>query len=324
MIGYSLRRLLAAVPLLWLVWTLTFLVGRLAPGDPVALYEGPNVSPEALERLRQVYGLDDPLALQYLKQLVATATGDLALSTSQGRPVGDVIGEAIGPTLILTGLALILTFLFGGLIGVISATTARRPPDHILTFATLLLYSMPAFWLGVELVLLFSYQLGWLPASHMSSVNRPGGLLGTARDMAGHLLLPVATLSLGGAAVVSRHLRSSLLEALSTPFVNSARARGLSEWRVVGRHALRNALLPMVTLFGLSLPVLLSGAVVVEVIFSWPGLGQVAYGAIRARDYPLVQAATLMTAALVIVGSLLADVLIAALDPRVRLNADRR
>ena len=323
MIGYALRRLAAAVPLLWLVWTLTFVVGRLAPGDPLALYEGPNVSAEALERLRQVYGLDDPLVVQYLKQLAATAVGDLAVSTSQGRPVAEVIGEAVGPTLLLTGTALVLIFLFGGVLGLVSARAPHRPLDHAVTAGSLFFYSMPAFWLGVELILLFSYRLGWLPSSHMASVRHPDSLLGTLGDVSLHLVLPVATLALGGVAAISRHLRSSLLEALSSPFICSARARGLSEWRVLGRHALRNALLPMVTLLGLSLPVLLSGAVVVEVIFSWPGLGQVAYSAIRSRDFPLVQATTLMTAALVLFGSLVADLLAAALDPRVRVAGKR-
>ena len=319
---FTLRRLAAAVPLLWLVWTLTFVIGHLAPGDSLALYRGPNVSAVALERLRHVYGLDDPVALQYLKQFGATVTGDLAVSTSQGRPVRDIIGEAIGPTLLLTGIALFLTFMFGGVLGLVSARAAHRPLDHAITTGALFLYSMPSFWLGVELILLFSYSLGWLPSSHMASTRRPAGMFGSFADLGLHLALPVATLALGSIAAVSRHLRSSLLEALATPFIRAARARGLSEWRVVGRHGLRNALLPMVTLLGLSLPVLLSGTVVVEVIFSWPGLGQVAYGAIRARDFPLVQATTLMTTALVLVGSLLADLLAAALDPRVRLQRE--
>ncbi|MFQ5718428.1 MAG: ABC transporter permease [Acidobacteriota bacterium] len=323
MIRFALRRLATAIPLLWLVWTVTFAIGRLAPGDPMALYEGSLVPADAIERLRHIYGLDAPLPVQYVKQLGATLRGDLALSTSEGRPVGTIIAEAIGPTLLLTGTALVLTFLIGGGVGFLSTRTADSGFDQVATGTSLFLYSMPSFWIGVELVQIFSFRLGWLPSSHMASIVSPGGVIGSMGDAVLHLVLPVTTLVLGSAAVVARHMRSGLLEALASPFVRSARARGLSEWRIIGRHALRHALRPLITLIGLSLPVLLSGTVLVEVIFAWPGLGRVAYNAIVARDYPLVQATTLMTATLVIIGSLLADLLAAALDPRIRLAEEQ-
>jgi peptide/nickel transport system permease protein len=320
-LGYAIRRLLAAVPLLWLIWTLTFFIGRAVPGDPLDLYESPNISREALEHLRGAYGLDDPLLVQYVKQLTATATGDLALSTAQGRPVARILAEAVGPTLLLTSLALLCQFLVGTVLGVLSSLKPERVLDQSVMAVSLFFYSVPVFWLGVELVLLFSYQLGWLPPSHMHSVGAErAGIAERFLDLARHTALPLLTLGLGGTAATLRHLRSSLLEVAETDFVRTARARGVPEWRVVWRHGLRNALMPVVTLMGLSLPVLLSGAALVEVVFSWPGLGQVAYHAILARDYPVVQATTLMTASLVVAGNLLADLLAPVVDPRVRLG----
>ncbi len=322
-LGYALRRLVAAIPLLWLIWTLTFLVGRLVPGDPLELYQGPGVSRQSLERLREAYGLDAPLPVQYVRQLAATVSGDLALSTSQGRPVSEILAAAVGPTLLLAFLALLFQFGLGTVLGVVSAAARGRPLDAVITTLSLFFYSMPVFWLAVELVLLFSYQLGWLPPSHMRGVGAAeAGLLERFVDLARHTALPLLALGLSGTAATIRHVRSSMLEVAGTEFVRSARSRGLSEWRVTWRHALRNALLPLVTLMGLSLPFLLSGAVLVEVIFSWPGLGQVAFNAIRARDFPVVQATTLMTAVLVVAGSLLADLAAALADPRVRLEED--
>jgi len=323
-IGYALRRLLAALPLLWLIWTLTFVIGRSVPGDPMDLYESPNVSRESIENLRRAYGLDDPVPVQYLKQLGATLGGNLALSTSQGRPVSDVIREAVWPTLLLASLALLFQFLVGAVLGVLSALRHDRFTDHLIMAVSLFFFSMPVFWLGVELVLLFSYQLGWLPPSHMQSVRAaPSGAGEQFLDLARHTALPLLTLGLGGTAVVIRHLRVSMLDVTGQDYLRTARARGVPEWRVVGRHALKNALMPLVTLIGLSLPMLLSGALLVEVVFAWPGLGRVAYHAILARDYPVVQATTLMTAALVVAGSLLADLLAPVVDPRVRLEGRR-
>jgi peptide/nickel transport system permease protein len=323
-IGYALRRLLAALPLLWLIWTLTFAIGRAVPGDPMELYESPDVSRESVDNLRRAYGLDDPVPVQYLKQLGATLGGNLALSTSQGRPVADIIREAVGPTLLLASLALLFQFVVGGFLGVLSALRHHRLLDHLIMAVSLFFFSMPVFWLGVQLVLLFSYQLGWFPPSHMGSIRVAGsGLEDRFGDLARHTVLPVLTLGLGGTAVVMRHLRSSVLSVAGQDYLRTARSRGVPEWRVTGRHALKNALMPFVTLVGLSLPMLLSGALLVEVVFAWPGLGRVAYQAILARDYPVVQATTLMTATLVVAGSLLADLLAPVVDPRVRLEGRR-
>ncbi|MFQ5768192.1 MAG: ABC transporter permease [Acidobacteriota bacterium] len=306
--GYTARRLLAVLPLLWFIWTITFIVGRLLPGDPVDLYRSPHISARAVEHLRHVYGLDDPLPLQYMKQLTATLTGQEILSTSQGRPVWTIIRESVGPTLLLTGLALAGQFLLGLALGLGSALSRDGPVDHAISGIALFLYSIPSFLLGVQLILLFSAKLGWFPSSHMHSV-RAGASSPWQQpaDLLRHLFLPLLTLTLGSAAMTIRHVRSSLLEVSHMEFVKAARGRGLPEWRVTLRHILRNALLPLVNIVGLELPFLLSGALV-------------AYDAIMSRDYPVIQATTLLTACLAVLGSLLADLLTAAVDPRVRLQ----
>jgi peptide/nickel transport system permease protein len=320
--GYALRRLLAALPLLWIIWTLTFLVGRLLPGDPFDLYASPNISPEALDRLRRAYGLDRSLPLQYLSQLGAMLRGDLALSTSQGRPVSTVLAEAIGPTLLLAIPALLAQLACGFALGVASALRRDSAIDRMLGGVSLVLYSTPTFLLGILLTMVFAYGLDWLPPSHMASVDP--GIGGPFVDRLRHLALPLLTLVLGSFALPLRLARDGTLEAAAQEFVLGARSRGLPEWRVIGRHALRHAVLPVLTLMGMLLPLLLSGALVVEVVFSWPGLGQVTFQAIRARDYPVVQATALLSAAMVVVGSLMADLMTALVDPRVRLTTRGR
>lgn len=319
MAGYIVRRLLAGLPLLWLIWTLVFVVGHLVPGRSEDLYASPQISRQDQERLNRVYGLDRPLFSQYTRQLVSTLRGELPLSTARGRPVGEIIAPAVGPTLLLAGAALFLQFTLGILLGAIAALRRGRFLDHAISGLALALYSIPVFWLGILMVLVFSLRLAWLPPSHLSSLSSPGvGFAGRLLDMGSHLVLPVATLTLAGLAVVIRHTRSSLLEVLAHENLRAARARGLPQWRLLFRHGLRQAILPLITLLGLALPALLSGALLVEVVFSWPGLGQTAYQAILARDYPVVQAATLLTAAMVVLGNLAADVAVSLADPRIR------
>jgi peptide/nickel transport system permease protein len=214
---------------------------------------------------------------------------------------------------------LLLQFTLGIILGGLAAWRCGRVLDHAISGLALALYSIPAFWLGIIMILLFSLRLAWLPPSHLSSLNMPtASLLGHVRDVGSHMVLPVATLTLAGLAVVIRHARSSLLEVLAHENLMAARARGLPEWRLLFRHGLRQAILPLITLLGLALPALLSGALLVEVVFSWPGLGQTTYQAILARDYPVVQAATLHTASMVVLGNLAADMAISLADPRAR------
>jgi len=325
--AYVLRRLFGAVPLLLGVATLIFFVLNLAPGDPAALFFSPGVSPEVIEQLRRNFGLDQPLGVRYLKWLGAFLTGNFGYSFGHGRPVADVIRDALPNTLVLTGSALVLVFPLGVAIGVYQAVRRNTWVDGALGVASLFFYSMPSFWLGLMLVLVFAlkaHEWGWpvaLPPTGMTSVDYEFlPPLEKLRDRLAHLVLPVATLTLVLAAGVARYMRGQMLEVIRQDYIRTARAKGLPERTVILKHALRNSLLPVITLLGLYLPFLFSGAVFVEVIFSWPGMGRVIVDAIFQRDYPLVMATSFIFAALVILGSLVADVLYAVADPRIRYD----
>jgi len=318
---YAVRRLLGAIPLLWGIVTLLFLLLHLAPGDPTAAYFNPNVSPDVIEQMRRNFGLDQPLLAQYGHWLASFLRGDFGFSFSRLRPVGDVLAEALPNTLWLGGASLLVVFLVGCAVGIVQAVRRYGRLDHGLTFFALLIYSIPTFWLGVVLIMWSSsgaWPVGGLPISGMQSLDYETlGLWGRIADRGRHLVFPTVTLGLGSAAAVARYMRGSMLETLGKDFVRTARAKGLSERRVFLVHALRNALLPIISLLGLFLPVLFGGAVVVEYIFSWPGMGRLLYDAILARDYPLVMAATFLFATLVIVANLIADLLYAIADPRI-------
>lgn len=328
MIRFAARRLLRAVPLLLAAAVVVFLLLHLAPGDPAAAYLHPDIPPEVVEQVRRDMGLGRPIHVQLVHWLGAVLTGDLGYSVSQGQPVARAIAEAFPETLLLGGTALVISFGAGGALGAFQGLRPWTPTDRTLTAATLLAYSVPAFWLALLLILVFSAEpvrsVLALPLTGATSVDHD--LLGLGRrllDRARHLVLPAAALSLGPAAAVARHARSAVVEAREADHVRAARARGLPERVVARRHVVRNALLPLASLFGLYLPRLLGGAVVVEVIFAWAGMGRLLYRGVLARDYPLVLAATLLFAALVVVGNLLADLLYAAADPRVRYGGTR-
>jgi len=314
-----LRRILVLVPLVWLVATLTFVVVQAAPGSYADTIDNPRLSPETRELIRARYGLDRPPLEQYLSWLGAVATGDLGTSFMYKQPVSAVLARALPPTLLLAGAALLFDLVFGLALAV---AAARRPygwVDRITTVLSLGLYGVPSFWLAGLLILVFSLLLGWFPASHMYSVDAASlSPLPRLADLLRHLFLPAVCLGLVGAAGTARYLRATLIDVRSSRFMLAARARGIPERRLLWVHALRPALLPVVTLLGLSLPILVSGSVVIETIFSWPGMGQVAYNAARARDIPLILGATLIGTAAVILGNLAADVLYAVIDPRAR------
>jgi peptide/nickel transport system permease protein len=314
-----LRRLLALVPLMWLVATLTFVVVQAAPGSYADTIDNPRLSPETRELISARYGLDRPPLEQYLSWLGAVATGDLGISFMYKQPVSTVLARALPPTLLLAGTALIFDLVLGL---VLAVAAARRPygwVDRLTSILSLGLYGIPSFWLAGLFILVFSLLLGWFPASHMHSVDA-ARLTGLPRlaDLLRHLVLPAVCLGLVGAAGTARYLRATLLDVRSSRFMLAARARGISERRLLWVHALRPALLPVVTLLGLSLPILVSGSVVIETIFSWPGMGQVAYNAARARHNPHTRGATRTGAAAVILGNLVADVLYFVVDPRTR------
>lgn len=323
MTAWLLRRLAAALAIIFAVVTLCFVAIHLAPGTPFLPGQDRPIDPAVVERLRARFGLDQPLPVQYARYLGALARGDLGQSFSQRRPVADAIASALPNTLLLTGTALAIDFLLGVVIGVVQAARARRRLDVALTNATLFFYSLPTFWLGLVLLLLFGQWLHWFPVGGVTDpVLHDSMSLGLRLlDRLRHLALPALTLGLVGAAGTARYQRAALLEALGEDYARTARAKGLTEPRVLVNHALRNALLPIVTLLGVALPFLLTGAVVVETVFTWPGLGKLAADAIAGRDYPLVIATTLLSSVLVVLGSLLADLLAAAADPRVRLRA---
>ena len=319
MLGFLLRRLAASLLLLLLILTFTFFFLRLIPGDPTRLFEGQRLSLEQQQRLRQIYGLDRPLPVQYLHWISSVARGDWGTSLSQQRPVSTALGEALPATAILACAALAVEYALALLLGIASALRRGSALDHGIRIVTLLFFSLPLFWVGLMAVLLFSYVWPVLPASHMHSVDAdlmsPAGRL---LDLARHLLLPAVVTGLGTAGGTARYLRSSLIEVMSQDYIRAARAKGLSEWRVVWVHGMRNAIVPLIQVFAISLPVLLSGALIVEVVFSWPGLGQLTFLAISTRDYPLILGATALSAVLVVLGNLLADILHAMFDPRVR------
>ncbi len=323
MTAWLLRRLAAAFAIVFTVVTLCFIAIHLAPGTPFLPEEGRTINPEAVARLRREYGLDRPLPQQYVRYLAALARGNLGESFSQRRPVADAIASALPNTVVLAGAALGIDFLLGIAIGAYQAARARRRSDAALTSASLFVHSLPIFWLGLVLLLVFGQWLHWFPVGGVTDpvMYDSLSLLGKLSDRLRHLALPALTLGIVGAAGTARFQRAALLEALSADYVRTARAKGLPESAVLLRHALRDALLPVITLLGLALPFLLTGAVLVETVFAWPGLGKLATDAIAARDYPLVLATTLLASVAVVMGSLVADLLTALADPRVRLVA---
>ena len=327
MTTFIIRRLLGAIPLLLGVATLIFFVLALAPGDPTAAYFNPNMPAEVLEQMRKNFGLDQPVHIRYIKWLAAFLTGNFGFSLAQSRPVVQILKDALLNTLILTSIALVLVFVIGVLVGVVQAVRQNKFSDSFLSVTSLFFYSMPPFWLALMLMLIFSLKFHeWgiplaLPPTGITDVDYEF-MSGGAKivDRLKHLVLPVATLTLALAAGVSRYTRGQMLEVIRQDFIRTARAKGLPERRVIMKHALRNSLIPVVTLLGLYLPFLFSGAVFVEVIFAWPGMGRVIVDAIFQRDYPVVMATSFIFAVLVVLGNLLADVLYAVVDPRIRYD----
>ncbi len=314
MIRFLLRRVLVSLLLLFLIVTGTFFIIHLAPGDPTRLFLDPSSSLEDQARLKAALGLDRPLAAQYLRWLGQVARGDLGTSFAYHQSVLSLLGETLPKTLLLSGAALALDFGFGILIGVFVATRRSRVLRGAYHFLSLFLYSLPSFWFGLILILVFAYGLGWFPPSHMADI----GMEGDPWNVLKHLVLPALTLAVPGAAATSRFMFKAYEEVLRQPYILTHRVYGLPGREILFKYALKNALLPIITLFGLSLPFLVSGALITEVIFSWPGMGRLTYTAIAARDYPLIIGASLLSSFMVLAGNLLADLLYSVADPRIR------
>lgn len=318
MLAQLARRALAGVAVVIGVVTLTFLLLRLAPGDPVERLLGPSAPAAELEAARHALGLDRPLAVQYAVWLGQFARGAWGQSIATGRPVGAVIGEAVPATLELVGVSLAVSYLLGLLVGAVQASSGPRL-DAALSVTTVTLYALPGYWLGLMLMMVFSYGAGWFPAFGATAPDADV-LSGWARlaDRLRHLTLPLTTLTLIGIGGTARFVRGAMRDVRSQPFVRTAEAKGLSPARVARRHVARNALIPVVTLLGLSLPAVFSGAVFVEAVFAWPGVGRQLVEAVQQRDYPVVMAATAVSAVLVVLGNLAADGALTWADPRLR------
>ena len=313
-----LRRALGGLAVVFGVLTLMFFLLRLAPGDPARLLVGPGATRAQVAEQRRSLGLDRPAAEQYAVWLGRFVRGDWGSSIATGRPVRAMLAEAWPATIRLVGLSLVLSYLLGIAVGVVQASRGGRL-DTALSVLSVTLFALPGYWLGLMLVMLFTYQARLLPSFGAAGLDADF-LTGWDRlaDALRHLALPLATLTLIGAGGTARYVRGAMLDVAGAPYVAIARAKGLSPTAVAVRHVLRNALIPVLTLLGLSLPALFSGAVFIEAIFAWPGVGRVLVQAVQARDYPVVMAGTAVSAALVVLGNLLAELLVAWADPRVR------
>jgi ABC-type dipeptide/oligopeptide/nickel transport system permease component len=312
--GYVVRRLLLALPVLLGVSILVFGVLHLAPGDPAQIMLGAQATREDVERLRRDLGLEQPLVVQYLRWMGHVLRGDLGRSIPLGREVLPEVLLRFRATLILTGGALVIAILLGLPAGILSATRQYTWLDRISMGVAVSGQSLPVFWTGIMLIIVFALTLRWFPSAGMTS---PYGASGAA-DLLWHLVLPALTLGTASAAALARLTRSSVLEIIRQDYVRSARAKGLAERRVVLRHVLKNAVNPIITVLGLQVGYLLGGAILTETVFSWPGLGSMMVRAIQARDYPLVQGGVLLIATTFVVVNLAVDLLYALFDPRIR------
>jgi len=319
---YLIRKLIMAVPLVLGVVTLIFLLLQLTPGDATDRFFTPETPPEVREMIEAKWGLDQPVHVQYGRMMGNMMQGDFGRSIAQERPVFDIIMDAVPNTLMLSIVTLVVIYGIGILMGTVQAVKQYSFIDNALSIISLFFYSMPRFWLALMLVLIFALKLEILPAAGMVDAVEheymtPGEQV---IDRIRHLLLPGIALGVASAAGTARYMRSSMLEVIRLDYIRTARAKGLKEGTVVFKHALRNALLPIVTLMGLSLPFLFSGSVLVEIIFAWPGMGRLIVGAIFSQDTPLIIACFFVFTLMVVAGNLLADVLYSIVDPRIRLG----
>lgn len=323
MLNYIARRLLLIVPLLIGISILNFAIIKMAPGDPLmAMAIDPqhfvDITPEEQAKLKEALGLNDPIHIQYLNWAKEVINGNLGRSLISRRPVKDLIKQRLPATLSLGAISLAVSVLIALPIGIISAVKQYSLTDYAATLYAFIGLSIPAFWLGLMVVYVFSLRLGWFPTGGRVSFNVAPGFWPMIVDRLHHFVLPVVTLSAASLAGWMRYQRTSMVETFKQDYVRTARAKGLSEITVILKHAWRNSLIPIVTLFGFSLANLIGGAYIVEVIFSWPGMGRLGVEAIFRRDYPLVMGVGLVSSLMVMLGNLFADILYAFVDPRIR------
>jgi peptide/nickel transport system permease protein len=323
MLLYVLRRLVQTVPLLLVISALIFTLLYLMPGDPLyRMLEGiPNLRPQDYDRLRKLYGFDDPVYLQYGKWLWQLLQLNPGYSREYGQPVFNIILPALKNTLVLTIAAVVLGKLIAIALGIFSAVRQYSIGDYLLTATTFVAYSVPAFWLGLMLIILFSVKLGWLPTSGIVNSELEAGSWAATVDWLKHLILPVAVLAISEIIQVQRFMRSSLLEVLRQDYLTTARAKGLSESVVIGRHALKNALIPVVTIIAVTMPRVVGGSTVIETVFAYPGMGRLLYTSIMGNDYIVAMTVVMIIAVTVVFFNLLADVVYGWLDPRIRYQS---
>lgn len=311
--AYIVRRLIHSLFIIWGCATLVFFMIRLIPGDPVVQMLGPEYTPEAADALRAKLGLDEPLITQYLRWFGNVLTGDLGASIGSGEKVTDAVKTGLPKTLSLAFLSFLIAILIAVPTGIVAALRRNTWVDYGASLIAFIGVSMPSFWFGIILILIFSVKLRWLPAIGYSEIAEDGVVEWLRR-----LILPSVAIGMGYAAILMRFVRAGLLEVLSSEYVRTARAKGVSEAGVIVRHALRNALIPVVTIAGIQLALLLSGTVVVETVFSIRGIGRILVGAIFDRDYPTVQGLILLVAVIFVVANLVVDVIYTILDPRIK------
>ncbi len=304
MLKYIIKRIILMIPVIIIMTLIVFSIFYFAPGDPVSRIAGPNVTPEVYESIMKKYGLDQPFVVQYFRYIKSVVEGDLGVSILQDRPVIEMIRERLPVTLQIGLLGFIITFIIAIPAGVIAAVKKNTIVDYLCMSGSLLGIAIPTFWLGMLLLYVFAYKLRWFPISGYGTIK--------------HLILPSFAIGLTNAAITARMVRSSMLEVLKQDYVRTARSKGLSEKTVVYRHALKNALIPIITLMGLRLGWIIGGSVALEIIFSIPGIGRLMVDAILARDYPVVQGAMIVLTSSIILANILADILYTVVDPRIR------
>lgn len=321
-LAYAARRLLQAAPTVLVIVALNFLLLQLAPGDAADVLAGEAgaATPEYMAQLRATFGLDQPVHMQMLLYMQRALTFDLGFSFRHNLPVAQLIAARLAPTLLLMLTVLVSAVLFGVLLGSLAARNLNRWQDGLISMLTVLAYATPVFWAGLMLIVVFAIRLGWFPTSGMQEIAAFHEGFARVRDIAHHLVLPALTLTMFYLALYTRLMRAAVLEQFSMDYVVTARAKGLTDSQIARRHVLRNALLPVLTMAGIQVGALLGGAVVVETVFAWPGLGLLAYESLFARDLNLLLGIFFVSTCLVVVVNLVVDIAYAALDPRIELR----
>lgn len=308
-----IKRLLNMIPMLFFITIISFILMHLAPGDPLQAYISPDMNVEDIERIRESLGLNDPIIVQYFKWLFNTIQGNLGYSMVNSKPVLDLILERLGPTILLSGSALVISIMISIPVGLISGYKKNSIIDKVLNVVSYIGISIPSFWFAMMLIYVFSIKLNIFPSVGMRTIG-----VDTTLDLINHLILPVTVLSFYNLSVYIRYIRSSTIEQLKQDYVITQYAYGASTKDILFKHVLKNTLLPVITIFGMSLPSIFTGAFITETIFGWPGMGQLGVNAIFGYDYPVVMGITLFSSAMLIIGNLIADILYAMVDPRIK------